>query len=127
VLEGILELSNDDAIVLSSAGWSEVYSELDFDPTFAKYGVREAELANTAKSTSCLVFQRMIDPSFADLRPFRREDDMYVGAYNSWALAFDNISRRGTLCLYRRARERQSDSNQHLGAARILSVTRGSR
>ena len=52
-------------------------------------------IAGTAKSSTCLVHQQLIDPSFADLRQFRKEDDMYVGAFNSWVLAFDNISRIG--------------------------------
>src|SRR5262249_53172838 len=37
--------------------------------------------------------QKLIDPNFADLRPFKSEDDMYIGAYNSHVLGFDNISR----------------------------------
>jgi len=45
------------------------------------------------KSTLCRILQREIDPNFADLRPFKKEDDMYVAAYNSWVQAYDNISR----------------------------------
>jgi hypothetical protein len=49
--------------------------------------------AGGGKTTAVRVAQRSFDPNFADLRPFKSEDDMYVGAYNSLVLAFDNISR----------------------------------
>ena len=49
--------------------------------------------AGGGKTTVVRVAQRSIDPNFADLRPFKHEDDMYIGAYNSLVLAFDNISR----------------------------------
>jgi hypothetical protein len=52
-------------------------------------------IAGMAKTSACRVLQRLIDPNFADLRPFKKEDDMYIGAFNSWILAFDNISRIG--------------------------------
>jgi Phage integrase family len=49
--------------------------------------------SGSAKTSGCLVFKRLIDPGLADLRPFKGEDDMYVGAYSSWVQGFDNISR----------------------------------
>jgi len=64
-------------------------------------------IAGMAKTSACRVLQRLIDPNFADLRPFKKEDDMYIGAFNSWVLAFDNISRIGWE--EARAREAQAD------------------
>ena len=50
-------------------------------------------LAGTAKTTGLRVLQRLVDPHFIDVRPFKGQDDMFVGALNSWILPFDNISR----------------------------------
>jgi hypothetical protein len=57
-------------------------------PVLMKTGISGA-----AKTTSCKVSQRSVDPNYADLRPFKSEDDMYIGAYNGRVLGFDNISR----------------------------------
>jgi putative DNA primase/helicase len=50
-------------------------------------------VSNSAKTSGALALKRAIDPNYADLRPFRSEDDMYIGANSSWIQAYDNISR----------------------------------
>jgi hypothetical protein len=50
-------------------------------------------VSNSAKTSGILVAKRTIDPNYADLRSFKSEDDMYIGANSSWVQAFDNISR----------------------------------
>jgi hypothetical protein len=50
-------------------------------------------LAGTAKTTGLRVLQRLVDPHFIDVRPFKGQDDLFVGALNSWILPFDNLSR----------------------------------
>jgi hypothetical protein len=57
-------------------------------PLLIKTGV-----SGTAKTSGVSAHKRMTDPNFADLRPFKGEDDMYIGAYSSWIQAYDNISR----------------------------------
>ncbi len=48
----------------------------------------------TAKSTTCRMFRRLIDPSAADVRAIpRSEHDLAVTAASSWIVAFDNVSR----------------------------------
>jgi hypothetical protein len=50
-------------------------------------------LAGMAKTTGLRVLQRLVDPHFIDVRPFKGQDDLFVGALNSWILPFDNLSR----------------------------------
>lgn len=48
----------------------------------------------TAKSTTLQVLKRLIDPSAAGLRGQPQEvRDLFIGATNSWLVAFDNVSR----------------------------------
>ena len=49
--------------------------------------------ADAAKTTGLRVRQRLIDPSFIDVRPFKTVDDMFIAAFHCWIPAFDNISK----------------------------------
>jgi hypothetical protein len=45
-----------------------------------------------AKTSTCRVLHRSIDPNFADLTPLTSTDDIHVAAFNRFVLGFDNIS-----------------------------------
>lgn len=47
----------------------------------------------SAKSTTCKMLRRLIDPSEADLRAAPRDErDLMIAASNAWLVAFDNLS-----------------------------------
>jgi hypothetical protein len=47
----------------------------------------------SAKSTTCRMLRRLIDPNEADLRAIPRDDrDLMIAATNSWIVALDNLS-----------------------------------
>jgi len=57
-------------------------------PVLVLYGEQ-----GSAKSTRSEMLKMLIDPSTALLRSTpRNEDDLFVGCYNNWLLAFDNVS-----------------------------------
>jgi len=50
-------------------------------------------VADAAKTTGLRVRQRLIDPNFIDVRPFKTVDDMFIAAFHCWMPAFDNVSK----------------------------------
>jgi hypothetical protein len=49
-------------------------------------------VAGAAKTTFCMVLDRLLDPNHAGLVPLGKPDDIYIAAFNRFVLGFDNIS-----------------------------------
>ena len=87
-LRPLLNMPHDDAWVLT-VGW--LVGALH--PT-GPYGVISVSGEHgSAKSTTCKIVRRTIDPNLADLRrPPRDERDAFITGGNSWVSAYNNLS-----------------------------------